>query len=219
MVRSFPNQILLKPLFNTFFMFSALEGTNAVMFARDVVESYVKDAPLPKIDKTSRFHQKLGVFVTLHTYPDHMLRGCIGIPEPIMPLNQAIIEAGTSVTHDPRFPPLQENELDSVIVEITLLTKPMPIVSDDPKNLLKKIIIGKDGLIIRYRGQSGLLLPQVPFEQGWDTEDFLMHLCLKAGLAPDAWFEKDAVISSFQGQIFTEIKPKGPIEEKITDDL
>jgi uncharacterized protein len=193
-------------------MFSIDEGIQGVKFARSVVEAQVKQKPIPSGSMTF-FNQKGGVFVTLHTYPDRLLRGCIGIPEPILPLQKAIIEAGTSVTHDPRFPPLQEDELATILVEITLLTKPQQIEYKNPEELKNKITIGKDGLIIRYHGRSGLFLPQVPVEQGWDIETYLTNLCFKAGLPPDAWFDKDANLYSFQGQIFTEDKPNGEIRE------
>ena len=196
-------------------MFTIDEGIQGVKFARSVVEAYVKQETMPSVTE-SFFNKKRGVFVTLHTYPDKLLRGCIGIPEPILSLNKAIIEAGTSVTHDPRFSPLQQEQLDTIIVEITLLTKPEPIKYKSPEELKEKITIGRDGLIIRYHGRSGLFLPQVPIEQGWDVETYLTHLCFKAGLPPDAWFDKEADIYSFQGQIFAEDKPYGQIREHKT---
>jgi uncharacterized protein (TIGR00296 family) len=64
---------------------------------------------------------------------------------------------------------------------------------------------------------KGLLLPQVPVEQAWEKEEYLSHTCMKAGLPPDAWFDKSTKISKFQGQIFTEIKPHGPIKETHLD--
>jgi uncharacterized protein (TIGR00296 family) len=200
-------------------MFSITEGSQAVEYARKIVESFTKHDPIPQTQSTPFFNTKLGVFVTLHTYPDHSLRGCIGIPEPVMTLQKAIIEAATSVTHDPRFPPLSKHELDKIIVEVTILTKPKLIEYNKPQELVKKITIGTDGLIITCKGRSGLLLPQVPVEQNWDVEDFLTHLCFKAGLAPDAWFEKEVRIYKFQGQIFTEAKPRGTIKENTLNEL
>ncbi|MCX8147574.1 MAG: TIGR00296 family protein, partial [Candidatus Woesearchaeota archaeon] len=77
-----------------------------------------------------------------------------------------------------------------------------------------KIIIGRDGLIIRSPFGSGLLLPQVPVEWGWDAEQFLEHLCEKAGLDTDAWKRNDVKIYSFQAQIFSEKGPRGEVIEK-----
>ena len=87
----------------------------------------------------------------------------------------------------------------------------------DPKEYLEKIEIGRDGLIVQQGMFKGLLLPQVPVEQGWEKDEFLSHTCMKAGLMPDAWFNENTRISKFSGQIFTEIEPRGKIEEKKLD--
>ena len=190
------------------------EGKKIVKFAREVIRSFLKNEDIKLSNIENFFNEKSGVFVTIHTYPNHSLRGCIGISEPIMPLQKAIIEASSSVIHDPRFPTLKEKEFDQIIVEITVLSKPIPIEYKEPIELLQKITVGRDGLIIRYKGRSGLFLPQVPIEQSWDIEEYLTNLCYKAGLSPDTWFEKNVIIQRFQGQIFTEIKPNGSVKEK-----
>ncbi|PNX47364.1 MAG: AMMECR1 domain-containing protein [Thermoplasmata archaeon M11B2D] len=198
-------------------MLSIDQGTKAVQFARLVLEEYVRQGRASSSDLGLSFQEKQGVFVTIHTFPDHDLRGCIGIPLPVLSLKDAIIESAQSVTHDPRFPPLEENELDAIIVEVTILTKPTRIIVKHPKDYPSQIIIGKDGLLVEDGFTSGLLLPQVPVEQGWNEEEYLSHTCMKAGLPLDAWVGKDIKISKFQGQIFTEIKPHGLIEEKRLD--
>jgi uncharacterized protein (TIGR00296 family) len=195
-------------------MLSQDEGKKAVLFARDVIEKYVKDNSIPSTDLIGLFKEKQGAFVTIHTYPEHNLRGCIGIPLPIMPLKDAIIEGAKSATRDPRFPPLMEEELDSILIEVTILTKPKLINVTKPEEYLKEIKIGRDGLIAEQGFFKGLLLPQVPVEQGWDKEEYLSNTCMKAGLMPDAWYDKNTKISRFSGQIFTEIKPRGEIREK-----
>jgi len=198
-------------------MLSVDEGIKAVTFARAVVEQHVKNNSTPSTDLKGVFTEKQGAFVTLHTYPKHDLRGCIGIPLPIMSLKDAIIEGGKSVTRDPRFPPLDEKELDNIIIEVTVLTKPELIKVKNPQEYLSKIEIGRDGLIVEQGFFKGLLLPQVPVEQGWNKEEFLSHTCMKAGLMPDAWFDKNTEILKFSGQVFTEIKPSGEIKEKNLD--
>jgi uncharacterized protein (TIGR00296 family) len=198
-------------------MLNLEEGTKAVLFARQVIQNYVQQTENSIPALGSLFQEKQGVFVTLHTYPDHELRGCIGIPLPVMSLQSAIIEAAQSVTQDPRFPPLQKEELDAVLVEITILTKPQLIKVKEPKEYPAQIEIGRDGLIVEQGFYKGLLLPQVPVEQAWETDEYLSHTCMKAGLSPDAWFDKNTKISKFQGQIFTEIKPHGPIQETHLD--
>ena len=198
-------------------MLSLSEGKKAVSFARDVIEKHVKSGSKPSTDLNGKFLEQQGAFVTIHTYPDHELRGCIGIPLPIMPLKDAIIEGAQSSTRDPRFPPLAESELDNIIVEVTILTKPELIKINQPKEYLSEIKIGRDGLIVEQGFNKGLLLPQVPVEYNWDIEEYLSHTCLKAGLLPDAWFDKSTKISRFSGQVFSEIEPRGEIKEKELD--
>ena len=199
-------------------MLSLEEGKKAVVFARNVVENFVKNNKTFDTDLNGVFNEKQGAFVTIHTYPEHDLRGCNGIPMPIMPLKEAILQAAQSATRDPRFPPLNKNELDSIIIEVTILTKPRLINVNKPQDYLKEIEIGRDGLIVEQGFFKGLLLPQVPVEQDWDKEEFLSQTCIKAGLLPDAWFDKSTKISKFSGQIFTEIKPRGEIKEKKLDE-
>jgi uncharacterized protein (TIGR00296 family) len=194
-------------------MLSLEEGMKAVQFARQRIQEHVMHKKNSSLDLGRSFHEKQGVFVTLHTFPGHELRGCIGIPLPIMSLQDAILESSQSVTRDPRFPALKETELETIIVEVTVLTKPELITVKQPKDYPSYINIGRDGLIVEQSFYKGLLLPQVPVEQSWGKEEFLSHTCMKAGLPPDAWFEKTTKISKFQGQIFTETKPHGSIKE------
>jgi uncharacterized protein (TIGR00296 family) len=198
-------------------MLTLQDGTKAVQFARQVIHNYVGGRKIASSDLGRVFQEKQGVFVTLHTFPDHELRGCIGIPLPVMSLQEAIVESAQSVTQDPRFPPLQESELDAILVEMTVLTKPELIKVKQPKDYMNNIQIGRDGLIVEHGFYKGLLLPQVPVEQGWDLEEYLSQTCMKAGAPADAWFEKTTRISKFQGQIFTEVKPHGPVQETRLD--
>ena len=193
------------------------EGKKAVSFAREVIEEYVKNKTVPEIELPGVFNEKHGAFVTIHTYPGYELRGCIGVPLPVMSLKEAIVEGATSATRDPRFPPLSPDELDNIVVEVTVLTEPELIRVDKPSDYLSEIEIGRDGLIVEQGFFKGLLLPQVPVEQGWDKEEFLSHTCMKAGLMPDAWFDKNTKIYRFSGQVFTETKPRGEIKEKKID--
>lgn len=199
-------------------MLSLDEGIKAVRLARNAVESYVKNSKAPSLsDLGEAFEEKQGVFVTLHTYPRHDLRGCIGVPLPVMSLKEAIVESSQSASRDPRFPPLEENEIDHVVIEVTVLTKPELIKVDQSKDYPSNIEIGRDGLIVEQGFYKGLLLPQVPIEQGWDKEEFLSHTCIKAGLMPDAWFDRNTKVFKFSGQIFSEFEPGGKIEEKALD--
>ena len=198
-------------------MLTLKDGIKAVQYARQVITEYVQGKKSTTVDLGNVFQEKQGVFVTLHTYPEHELRGCIGIPLPVMSLQEAIVESAQSATQDPRFPPLQKSELNGILVEMTVLTKPEQIKVKQPKEYLSKIEIGKDGLIVEYGSRTGLFLPQVPVEQGWDIEEYLSQVCMKAALPTDTWLMSNTRISKFQGQIFTEIKPHGQVQETHLD--
>jgi uncharacterized protein (TIGR00296 family) len=99
-------------------------------------------------------------------------------------------------------------------VEITVLTPPEPIGAETPEERLNEIEIGKHGLIIERGPHGGLLLPQVPVEQGWGKEEFLEGLCMKAGLPRDSWRDMKTMLSSFQGVIFSEKEPGGTVEKR-----
>ena len=186
----------------------------AVKIARNVIEKYVKNEEVTIKDYPENFTKKSGVFVTINTYPKKELRGCIGYPEPVMPLIDAVIDSAKNACRDPRFPPLEKNELNRIVVEVSLLTKPEMIKIDNPINYPEKIKIGRDGLIAESGFYRGLLLPQVPVEWKWDKETFLSHTCMKAGLVSDAWLDKKTKIYSFQAQIFSEETPNGEIKER-----
>ena len=102
-------------------------GEAAVRFARSVVDAEVGRADAPGVPDGPGFARSAGAFVTLETYPVGDLRGCIGIPLPVMPLGGAIASAARSACHDPRFPDLRASELDRITVEVTILTPPVPI--------------------------------------------------------------------------------------------
>lgn len=161
--------------------------------------------------------QKCGVFVTLNHAEAGAkeLRGCIGYPEPILPLVEATLDSAVnSATHDPRFPSVTLKELDKIVVEVSVLTPPQLIEVKDPKDYPRKIAIGKDGLIVERGWYKGLLLPQVPIEWHWDEEEFLSNCCMKAGLPPDCWVVEGTKIYSFQAIIFEEESPKGKVKLK-----
>ena len=193
-------------------MLSESEGKELVKLARQIIEDYFKKGKIVvrKID----FKEKRGVFVSVHTFPSHELRGCIGYTHPIFPLGEALQKASFSAAfEDTRFPPLTEPELKSVVFEVSVLTEPELINVKNPKEYLEKIEVGKDGLMVEYGLRKGLLLPQVPlqFEPKWDVETFLEQTCIKCGLPPDMWLDDRIRIYKFQGQIFREKIPNGEI--------
>ncbi len=156
--------------------------------------------------------EKRGAFVTLETYPEKKLRGCIGYPYPYKKLIEAVRECAIAAAfHDYRFPELEKEELDSTIFEVSILTKPEEIAVDSKEELVDKIIIGKHGLMLQSRSASGLLLPQVPLEFGWSPREFLEHLCIKAGVERNYWKREDVKILWFESEIFAEEEPRGRV--------
>lgn len=184
------------------------------MIARSTIEKKLGKEGGSIPEQTSVFRKESGVFVTLNTYPDRNLRGCIGYPEPIMPLGKAIMDVAVSAaTRDPRFPPVSLKEMDRIVIDVTLLTPPEKISYGDEEDLKRQIRIGRDGLIAKRSFFSGLLLPQVPVEYGWSVEEFLSHTCMKAGLHPEEWRRGDVEFQKFQGRVFGEREPRGGVEE------
>jgi uncharacterized protein (TIGR00296 family) len=195
-------------------MLSLEEGTLAVKMARRVIEEYVRTNRVPKVELPPSFDDLSGVFVTLKEDGD--LRGCIGYPYPDLPLSRALVDAAVqAATQDPRFPRVRGAELDRIAVEVTVLSEPEPLKAK-PMDRPKHITIGRDGIIVEYGLYRGLLLPQVPVEQGWGPEDYLEYGCLKAGISPDMWVDERTKVYIFQGQIFQEKTAGGEVvEEKI----
>ncbi len=188
------------------------EGILAVKTARDFISSET-GGHFSVNDLPESFNSHCGVFVTLNTFPDNDLRGCIGIPEPIYPLCESLEYAARSACHDPRFIDLRYDELENITVEVTVLTAP-EIIDIDRESLTDWIVIGKHGLIIEGRGRRGLLLPQVPEELGWNQNDYLEGLCRKAGLRRGSWRDPDIKLYSFEGEVFRETEPYGPVERR-----
>jgi len=142
------------------------------------------------------YMQSLGAFVTLTR--DGALRGCIGYPEPVYPLYEAIMRGAVAAAlEDPRFPPVRAVEFTSLRVEISVLSPLTPIAPD-------AVVVGTHGLVIEKGGRRGLLLPQVPLEYGWSREEFLAYTCRKAGLSSDAWHTPEAHLFGFTAEVFHE---------------
>jgi AmmeMemoRadiSam system protein A len=126
------------------------------------------------------------------------LRGCIGYITGIKPLIEAVIDCTIqAATRDRRFIPMKKGENEGVHIEISALTPPKKISN------INDIIVGKHGLILSEGFKSGVLLPQVPLEWGWNRDDFLKAICRKAGLPDRAW-ERGATLYGFSAQVFGE---------------
>jgi len=184
-----------------------------VSIARKTIEAKLSNnqhKPAYPQELNKLFNEKRGVFVTLHA-TDTSLRGCIGYPKPTFPLIEALQNAAeAAATSDPRFPPVQIDEMKDILVEVTVLTPPK-LLETNPNEYPDHIRVGRDGLIAEYMGRSGLLLPQVPVELGWDEFQFLSQTCAKAGLQEDTWKNSKTKIYTFQGEVFREREPAGDV--------
>lgn len=139
-----------------------------------------------------------GTFVTLRTREGE-LRGCIGSIRAVEPLFKAVITSAVSAAfRDPRFFPLEKNELAELELEISVMG-PIERVRG-----IEEIVVGRDGLIITRGRFAGLLLPQVATEYGWDRETFLDQTCVKAGLPAGSWRSGETRIEKFSAEVFGE---------------
>jgi AmmeMemoRadiSam system protein A len=176
---------------------SEAQGREALKLARHALESWVRARTRVK-PPTGLPREALGAFVSLHTR-EGALRGCIGHMQGQAPLAEEIIELAIAAgTHDPRFEPVTAAELPRLVYEISVLSPMKRARAEDVQP-------GTHGLMIRRGGRSGVLLPQVATEYGWDRETFLQHTCGKAGLPPDAWRDADTEISTFTAQVVSEV--------------
>jgi len=164
--------------------------------ARTVIENKARGKSVPEFKIESPIlMENRGAFVTINK--KGQLRGCIGYIEGHGPLHQTIEEmAEAAAFRDPRFSPVKEKELPELEIEISVLT---PLKKNTDVN---EIQVGKHGIYIKRGSLSGLLLPQVATEYGWDRQTFLEHTCQKAGLPSNAWKEKDIEIYIFSADIF-----------------
>lgn len=189
-------------------------GAAAVRLARFTVEEGAggQVGPAAEASLSAELRVPRGVFVTLRTHPEGRLRGCIGFPLPVFPLGRAIrLAAAAAAAEDPRFPPVAVHELAHLTVEVSVLTVPEPLGGTTAAGRRAALRVGTDGLIVEAGGRSGLLLPQVATEQGWDARQFLGAACEKAGLRPSAWESPATRVLSFRATVFREARPGGPI--------
>jgi AmmeMemoRadiSam system protein A len=177
---------------------SATDKTRLFQVARDSIRACLEGkSPQPLKDLPPQLLEPRGVFVTLHR--QKRLRGCIGYLEAVKALAPAVQEmAVCAAFSDPRFRPLEANELDDLEIEISILT-PMRRIEN-----VEEVEVGRDGLYIEQGACRGLLLPQVATECRWDRQTFLEQTCCKAGLPPDAWKDKDTRIYVFTAEILSE---------------
>lgn len=152
--------------------------------------------PLANLQPPIACDLRAGAFVTLRV--GGALRGCIGYPEPGLPLIEVVERCAVSAAiADPRFPALTEAEWTDVDLEVSVLG-PIELVDD-----IREVVVGRDGLIAEFGQRRGLLLPQVAIEWKWNAVEFAAQTCVKAGLPRDAWL-KGAKLFKFEAEVFGE---------------
>jgi AmmeMemoRadiSam system protein A len=169
--------------------------------ARDAIQAALAGCPPPELPDLPGARLHRGAFVTLEEQEGHDLRGCIGHVAGDRPLGEVIRQvAVTAARSDPRFPPVQLDELSELRIEISVLSEPVLVETSN----LFRLVIGRDGLLVRQGRVQGLLLPQVAVEQGFGPEVFLNAVCHKAGLPPGSWREPATSVFTFTADVFVE---------------
>lgn len=191
-------------------------GEKLVKLARKAVEKYLNESVVINADNSYGLTQKAGVFVTLNYLSNNKeyLRGCVGFPLAEKTLHQSVIEAAiAAATQDPRFEPINKEDIKNIIFEVSVLSPPEKIEVQNPKDYKNHIKIGRDGLILKCKYGSGLLLPQVPVELNWDIDEYLANICYKAGAPPDAWLMPESQLYKFGATIYKEFEPNGNVKK------
>ncbi len=182
-------------------MLNEIQRKRLLALARQSIESVLagRRPVVSQEDEASDVMRRpAGAFVTLRTH-DGDLRGCIGSIVAREPLVHAVVTSAVNAAfRDPRFDPVMAEELPELELEISVMG-PIERVTD-----VEDVVCGRDGLIISRGTRSGLLLPQVASEYGWDRETFLDQTCVKAGLAPGAWRHPETRIEKFSAEVFGE---------------
>lgn len=170
-----------------------------LLLARRALEAGVRGKPEPAVPVLPPLATRRGAFVTL--LAGGKLRGCIGHIRGDRPVGHVVARMAIAVaTEDPRFSPVETDELADVRIEISVLDDPAPLTPPD----VGAVVVGRHGLMVRSGAAVGVLLPQIAVEHGWTAETFLNAACRKAGLAVDAWRHPGVDVLTFQADVFGE---------------
>jgi AmmeMemoRadiSam system protein A len=173
--------------------------------AREAMECAVRREKLPPLDPSNlspSLREQGASFVTLTIHGQ--LRGCIGALEAYQPLVEDVREhAVAAALEDPRFPQVREDELSGIQVEVSRLTRPVPLEYKDADDLLSRLRPQVDGVILKDGFRRATFLPQV-WEKIPDPSDFLDNLCYKMGASPSHWKTKHLDVFIYQVEEFHE---------------
>jgi AmmeMemoRadiSam system protein A len=184
----------------------SLEDQQALLrLARQAVECGVRGEKLPPLDEaslSSQLNENGASFVTLTIHGE--LRGCIGALDAHQPLAEDVCEhAVAAALEDPRFPPVREDELSRIQIEVSRLTRPVPLEYNNADDLLSKLRPHVDGVILRDGFRRATFLPQV-WEKVPDRAEFLNYLCHKMGVGENAWSVQHMDVFIYQVEDFHE---------------
>jgi AmmeMemoRadiSam system protein A len=193
------------------FTFTPEEKAQLLRIARKSLTAVVSGKPYSPAEVVEpKLRQKAGAFVTLHLHGE--LRGCIGLIEAYLPLCETVAEmAAKAAVADPRFESVTKSEVDEIEIEISVLSPLKKIADPD------EVVVGRHGLIIEKGYYRGLLLPQVATENGWDREQFLRYVCVKAGLGREDYKDPASKLSVFTAEVFSEGETRKEQEEDIAE--
>jgi AmmeMemoRadiSam system protein A len=176
---------------------SAIERAALLGIARSAILARLAGKPPPDVPASGALAETRGAFVTLHVEGE--LRGCVGTFAPTESLARTVARmAVAAASEDPRFPPLATADVPELHVAVSALGPRQALA--DPL----AVRVGKDGLVVRRGWHRGALLPKVAVEHGWSAEEFLKHVCLKAGLPARAWQEPGTELETFEAEEFGE---------------
>jgi AmmeMemoRadiSam system protein A len=176
---------------------STIERAALLGIARRAILAQLSGGAAPELPAEGALAEVRGAFVTLHV--DRELRGCIGTFTPTESLARTVARmAVAAASEDPRFPPLDPADVPRLHIAISALGPRRPLA--DPLT----VRVGTDGLIVGRGWHRGALLPKVAVEHGWSAEEFLKHVCLKAGLPARAWREPGTELEAFGAEEFGE---------------
>ncbi len=181
------------------FSLTAEEKKELLQIARKSVEGAIRshETYTPEATHSEKLSTEYGAFVTLTE--EGSLRGCIGYVSATKPLYLTVRDvASFAALRDPRFPAVTAAELPALHYEISVLSPLRRVMNPE------EIVVGRDGLLMKNGTSEGLLLPQVPTEQGWDRQTFLEQTCVKAGLPRTCWKDENTDIFRFTAEVFHE---------------
>lgn len=179
---------------------TAADRSALLALARCAIDAALAGRAAPKVPDfpAARLHR--GAFVSLHA-SDGDLRGCIGHVMGDRPLGEVIRQVAVSAARsDPRFTPIASDELPELRIEISVLSELARLEAAE----LCRVVIGRDGVLVRRGHAHAVLLPQVATEHGFGVEAFLEAVCEKAGLGPRSWREPATEVFTFTADVFVE---------------